>query len=107
MANRSQARDDVSRTAEDTRQQRDLTGLVAQASPDGLNGDAPATQPGLVLPPLVVSGLVVTKADLLAALRVYVPQVVDVGPLDGERFVLSLLTQSPEQPDTTTGENTN
>jgi hypothetical protein len=103
MANRSQ----VSRTAEDTRQQRDLTGLVAQASPDGLNGDAPATQPGLMLPPLVVSGLVVTTADLLAALRVYVPLAIDISPLDGERFVLTLPTRPREQIDTETGENTN
>lgn len=42
------------------------------------------------IPPLAISGLVVAKADLVAALRIYVPHLVDVGVLDGERFVLGL-----------------
>jgi hypothetical protein len=43
---------------------------------------------GPAVPPLLITGLVVTKADLLAALRLYVPQVTDITALDGERFVL-------------------
>ncbi|MGH2459300.1 MAG: hypothetical protein ACRDIY_10595 [Chloroflexota bacterium] len=55
------------------------------------NGAAPATAPAApTLPPLRVSGLVVTKADLVRALQVYVPQLVDVAALDGESFVLTL-----------------
>lgn len=42
------------------------------------------------VPPLAISGLVVAKADLVAALRLYVPQIVDVHALDGGQFVLSL-----------------
>jgi hypothetical protein len=38
-----------------------------------------------------VSGVVVTKADLVTALRVYVPALVDVVPLDGGRFLLSVV----------------
>jgi len=45
---------------------------------------------GPAIPPLAISGLVVAKADLVAALRLYVPQLVDVGVLDDGRFVLSL-----------------
>ncbi len=55
-----------------------------QTSEAALLGPAPA------VPPLLITGLVVTKADLLAALRLYVPQVTDITPLDGERFVLSV-----------------
>ncbi|MGH2461756.1 MAG: hypothetical protein ACRDIY_23120 [Chloroflexota bacterium] len=46
------------------------------------------------LPPLRVSGLVVAKADLVRALRVYVPQLVDIAALDGESFVLTLTAVS-------------
>ena len=42
------------------------------------------------LPQLNVSGVVVTKADLVAALRPYLPLLVDITPLEGGRFVLSL-----------------
>jgi hypothetical protein len=49
---------------------------------------APADR--LAIPPLNVSALVVTKADLVNALRIYVPQITDVAPLDGDRFVLGL-----------------
>lgn len=45
---------------------------------------------GLAIPPMGISGLVVTKADLIAALRIYVPLLADIAPLDGERFVLSM-----------------
>lgn len=42
------------------------------------------------LPPLRVSGLLVAKADLVRALQVYVPQLIDVVALDGESFALTL-----------------
>lgn len=44
----------------------------------------------LQLPPLTVSALMVTKADLLAALRVYIPQLVDLEMIDGDRFLLTV-----------------
>lgn len=49
------------------------------------------------IPPLAVSGLVVTKAALVAALRLYVPQVVDIEPLDGEGFLLRLAGADQDQ----------
>ena len=45
---------------------------------------------GPAIPPLAISGPVVAKADLVAALRLYVPQFVDFSVLDAERFILSL-----------------
>ncbi len=48
------------------------------------------------IPPLNVCGLVVTKADLVAALRLYVPQLTDIAVLDGERFLLSLTPERVE-----------
>jgi len=45
---------------------------------------------GPAVPPLAVSGLVVARADLVAALRLYVPQLVDFDAVDGGRYVLSL-----------------
>ena len=50
--------------------------------------------PGL-LPPLAVSALMVTKADLVAALRVYVPHLTDVEPIDGDRFLLTVGAEHP------------
>ena len=47
---------------------------------------------GPAISPLNVAGLVVTKVDLIAALRIYVPHLIDIALLDGERFVLSLAT---------------
>jgi len=58
---------------------------------------APANAPPTVsVPPLNVTALVVTKADLVNALRIYVPQLMDVAPLDGNRFLLGLTPSSPE-----------
>jgi len=37
-----------------------------------------------------VSGLVVSTAALVAALRTYLPQLVTIEPLDGGRFLLTL-----------------
>ncbi len=70
------------------------------------NGAVPETPPGApaaestapvgapdggaaALPTLAVSGVVLSKAQLVAALRVYVPAVVDIQPLaDGQHFSL-------------------
>ena len=57
-------------------------------------GQAAEPTPGL-LPPLAVSALMVTKADLVAALRVYVPHLTDVEPIDGDRFLLTLGAEHP------------
>lgn len=50
----------------------------------------PAPPVGPAIPPLNVSGLVVTKSDLITALRIYVPQLTDLAPLSDETFLLSL-----------------
>ena len=54
---------------------------IPRETPDDLGG---------ALQPLAVSGLVVSTAALVAALRRYVPQLVTVEPLDGGRFLLVL-----------------
>jgi hypothetical protein len=56
---------------------------------DPVEPAAPSAAPAI--PPLGVSGLIVAKADLLAALRLYVPQLVDITPLDAARFELALI----------------
>lgn len=63
----------------------DLPGL-----PESM-GASDGGSPGFA--PLAVSALMVTKADLIAALRVYVPQLSDIEAIDGERFLLSLDAQ--------------
>lgn len=55
--------------------------IFGTASPDG-------SADGVVLPPLNVSGLEVRKADLIAALRIYVPALRDITVLDDDRFIL-------------------
>ena len=68
--------------------------MLPHAAPDpavtaGTNGQDQAQPVGPVaVPPLAVSGLVVTKAALLAALSVYVPQITDIESLEGGRFLL-------------------
>ena len=58
------------------------------------NGPTPLLDPVPVpaapfsLPPLAVSALMVTKADLLAALRAYLPHLSDIEAIDGDRFLL-------------------
>jgi hypothetical protein len=54
------------------------------------NGEAGGPGGGQVIQarPLTISGLIVTKAHLLDALRVYVPDVQDITMLDGEHFQL-------------------
>ena len=59
------------------------------AAPD-LVADAAAQPPAIELPPLVYSALMVTKADLIAALRLFLPPLTDVEQLDGDRFLLSV-----------------
>ncbi|MCL5075749.1 MAG: hypothetical protein M1136_08930 [Chloroflexi bacterium] len=51
---------------------------------------------GPAISPLNVTGLVVTKADLVKALRIYVPQLFDITSLDDGRFLLSLTPLTPE-----------
>ena len=58
--------------------------------PMGTPPQAPSTG-APTTPPLNVSGVVVTKADLVAALRSYVPLLVDITPLDGGRFLLGFV----------------
>ncbi|MCC7371594.1 MAG: hypothetical protein IT306_24460 [Chloroflexi bacterium] len=59
--------------------------------------DAPHTTIGQPsLPPLAISALMVTKADLIAALRVYLPQLSDIELIDGERFLLSVGSHASE-----------
>lgn len=47
------------------------------------------------VPPLVVRGLVVTKADLVRALSLYLPHLVDIDQIDANRFVLTVDAASP------------
>jgi hypothetical protein len=67
-------------------------GLGAEARPsdDGPADASEASAPAL--PPLTVSALMVTKADLIAALRAYLPQLTDLEAIDSERFLLSVVT---------------
>ena len=65
-----------------------LSKPIEVPAPNGDVADAPAP---IALKPLAVSGIVVTKAALVEALRVYVPALVDLEVVeDGERFVLDL-----------------
>ncbi len=41
------------------------------------------------LPPLNISGLVITVEDLVVALRPYIPLLVNITPLSDGRFILS------------------
>lgn len=75
----------------------DIVGAASEAQmqphADGLasvNGNAsdPGGAPVIQARPLAISGLIVTKANLLDALRVYVPDVQDITMLDGEHFQL-------------------
>ena len=70
-------------------------GLVADARPtDDRPADASEAS-ALALPPLTVSALMVTKADLIAALQVYLPHLTDVEAIDADRFLLSVGQPSP------------
>ena len=59
--------------------------------PDGAAPDG--ARPGY--PPLAISGVVVSKAQLLEALKLYVPGITDFAPLpDGQHF--SILFKQPD-----------
>ena len=51
------------------------------------------------LPPLAVSALMVTKADLIVALRAYLPHLSDIEPIDGDRFLLKVGEHDPDLPE--------
>lgn len=76
-----------------------MAGRVRMREMPVLNGGEPAAGP----PPLRVSGLVVAKADLVAALRAFVPALVDLSVTeDGEHFWLVLGKEAPDA-DSTAG----
>jgi hypothetical protein len=58
-------------------------------------GQTEPAAPGL--PPLAISALMVRKADLIVALRVYLPQISDIEAIDGERFLLSVSEPTAER----------
>lgn len=58
---------------------------------------ADQSETGAALPPLAVSGLVITKDALVEALRIYMPQLVDVVAVEGSRFLLSVEPLVAEQ----------
>ena len=73
---------------------RDALPVDGLAAP--LPTDSPPAPGGLQpVPPLEVSGIMVTRAALVAALRIYVPQLIDISELDSERFLLTLPTTVP------------
>ncbi len=47
-------------------------------------------QVGPAIPPLNVSGMVVTKTDLVAALRIYVPRLAGIEEIGGDRYILNV-----------------
>jgi hypothetical protein len=67
------------------------------ATPPTLDRPDERSPAGLPIPPLAVGGLVVTRAALVAALRLYVPQVVDISTLDDGRFLLHLAGDPPAE----------
>ena len=63
---------------------------VLTTAENDLGAPMTAPQPP-VLPPLAISALLVTKADLIVALRAYLPHLSDIEVLDGgERFLLQV-----------------
>src|ERR1700754_2735110 len=77
------------------------SGDVLTMAPDGAGDDDTsadqAPPAGLTLPPLTVSALMVTKTDLVAALRVYLPHLSDIEMIDAERFLLSIAGPHPSE----------
>jgi hypothetical protein len=70
--------------------------LRKPAQVSGENGTEPETSPTITLKPLSVSGVCVTRAALIEALRVYIPNLLDLEVIeDGERFLLSLAPPDP------------
>ena len=56
-------------------------------------------QVGPAIPPLNVSGMVVTKADLVAALRLYVPRLAGIEEMGGDRFILNVESADTTKPE--------
>lgn len=52
--------------------------------------DGSEAMPPMTLPPLTVSALMVTKADLIEALRIYLPNISDLEAIEGDRFLLGV-----------------
>jgi len=74
----------------------DDSAAAALGSAPVVPGEA-AEEPGrMELPALAVSALMVTKADLIAALRAYVPHLADIEALDDDRFLLVVGPDHPE-----------
>ncbi|GEM_PF-2228977 len=72
---------------------------------EALQQDIPNTETtgpeGRPVPPLNISGVVITKAQLLDALRVYIPNIADFNPLqDGQHFYI-LFGQDPQSDQST------
>ncbi len=64
---------------------------AAELQPGEPAQERPATDPAqpIPIPPLSITAVVVTKAALIAALRLYVPALTDIQVFDdGERFLL-------------------
>jgi len=62
------------------------TDTLEHQSSNGTEPPAPPVQ----LPPLNITGMVVAKADLIASLRIWVPQLTDIAPLGDDRFILTV-----------------
>jgi len=73
----------------DERSPQAVTTGVRAPAPDGEGG------PARPVSPLQVSGLVVSPAALVAALRLYLPQLSTIEPLDDGRFLLQLAGDAP------------
>lgn len=72
-------------------------GEAAAGDADARDGAPPGAPPAP--PALGVSGVVLTKAQLLDALRLYFPNGADFGPLpDGQHFYVLLRQDTPPQP---------
>ena len=61
---------------------------VTTVDPNGATEQPPS--PPLQLPPLAISALMVTKADLVQALRIYFPNISDIEAIDADRFLLTV-----------------
>ena len=78
--------------------QNDVLTVTTDDQHDAVSVPAP-----LQLPPLAISALMVTKADLIAALRVYLPHLSDLEAIDGDRFLLKVGPEHPETNGSTPG----
>jgi hypothetical protein len=76
----------------------DVHGLPTDghAAVDGaVTGDGAIGHPPI--PALMAVGVVVTKAALIEALRLWLPQLQDVEPLDADRFFLRTAPDGPQR----------